>query len=44
MQKNINVKNVKEYVKKVPIYKKTIKVTLNRNINKETNKRNRKNM
>ena len=31
MQKNKNVKNVKEYVKKVNIYKKNYKVTCNRN-------------
>ena len=33
----INVKNVKEYVKEVNIYK-NYKVTSNRNVNKETNK------
>ena len=38
MQKNINVKNVKEYVKKVNIYTKNHKVTSNRNVNKDTNK------
>ena len=40
MQKNINVKNVKEYVKNVNIYiyiYKNYKVTPNRNVNKETN-------
>ena len=41
MQKNINVKNVKEYVKKVNIYMKNFKVTSNRNVNKETNKQNK---
>ena len=37
MQKNKNVKNVKEYVKKVNIYIKNYKVTSNRNVkpNKE---------
>ena len=37
MQKNINVKNIKEYVKKVDIYIKNYKITSNRNIkpNKE---------
>ena len=39
MQRNIDVKNVKEYVKKVNIYKKNYKVTSNGNVNKETNKR-----
>ena len=38
MQKNINVKNVKEYEEKVNIYIKNYKVTCNRNINKEINK------
>ena len=40
MQKNRNVKNVKEYVKNVNIYiyiYKNYKVTPNRNVNKETN-------
>ena len=32
MQKNKNVKNVKEYVKKVNIYIKNYKVTSNRNV------------
>ena len=41
MQKNINVKYVKEYVKKVNIYMKNFKVTSNRNVNKETNKQNK---
>ena len=41
MYKNINVKNVNEYVKKVNIYIKNYKVTSNRNINKETNKQNK---
>ena len=41
MQKNINAKNVKEYVKKVNIYMKNFKVTSNRNVNKETNKQNK---
>ena len=38
------MKNVKEYVKKVNIYIyiKSYKVTLNRNVNKEANKRNKK--
>ena len=37
MQENINVKNVKEYVKKINIYIYNYKVTSNRNIkpNKE---------
>ena len=35
------MKNVKEYVKKVNIYTKNYKVTSNRNVNKETNKRNK---
>ena len=35
MKKNINVKNVKEYVKKVNIYIKNHKVTSNRNVNKD---------
>ena len=34
MQKNMNEENVKEYVNKVNIYKKTYKVTSNRNVNK----------
>ena len=38
MQKNINVQNVEEYVKKVNIYIKNYKITSNRNLNKETNK------
>ena len=38
MQKNINVKTVKEYVKNVNIYIKNHKVTSNRNVNKDTNK------
>ena len=38
MQKNINVKNVKESVKNVNIYIKNHKVTSNRNVNKDTNK------
>ena len=37
----MNVKNAKEYVKKVNIYIKNYKVTSNRNVNKETNKRNK---
>ena len=42
MQKNINMKNVKECVKKVNIYMKNYKVTSNRNVDKETNKQNKK--
>ena len=43
MKKKVTVKNVKEYVKKVNIYiYKNYKVTLNRNANKEANKRNKK--
>ena len=42
MQKNINVKTVKEYVKKANIYIKNYKVTSDRNVNKETNKPNKK--
>ena len=44
MQEKVTVKNVKEYVKKVNIYIyiKSYKVTLNRNVNKEANKRNKK--
>ena len=40
MQKNINVKNVKECVKKVNlyIYVKNYKVTSSRNVNKKINK------
>ena len=41
MLKNIGVKNVKEYVKKVNIYIKNYKVTSNRNVNKDTNKPNK---
>ena len=41
MQKNINVKNVKEHVKKIKIQKKNYKVTSNRNVNKENNKPNK---
>ena len=41
MQKNINVQNVEEYVKKVNIYIKNYKITSNRNLNKETNKPNK---
>ena len=40
-QKNVNVKNVKEYVRKVNIYIKDYKVTSNRNVHKKTNKRNK---
>ena len=40
MQKNKNVTNVKECVKKLNIYMKNSKVTSNRHINKETNKQN----
>ena len=44
-KKNVNVKNGKEYVKKVNISMKNYKVTSNRNANKETNKPNKeKNM
>ena len=41
MQKNINVKNVKECVNKENIYMKNYKITSNRNINKETNRQNK---
>ena len=41
MYKNINVKNVKEYAKKVNLYIKNYKVTPNRNVNKDTNKPNK---
>ena len=43
MQKNINEENVKGYLKKVNkyIYIKNYKVRSNRNVNKETNKRNK---
>ena len=44
MQKNINVKNVKECVKKVNIYTKNYKATSNRNVNKETSKQNKENI
>ena len=37
---NIDVKNLKEYVKEVNVYIQNYKVTSNRNICKETNKRN----
>ena len=40
MQKNINTKNVKGYLK-VNICKKNHTVTSNRNVNKETNKQNK---
>ena len=40
MQKNINIKNVKRYLK-VNICKKNHTVTSNRNVNKETNKQNK---
>ena len=43
MQKNINVKNVKEYVKKLDIYIKNYKVTSIGNVNKK-NKQNKKKM
>ena len=36
------MKNVKECVKKVNIYMKNYKVTSNRNVDKETNKQNKK--
>ena len=39
---NINVKNVKEYVKKVNVCTKNYKVTSNRNVNKETNNQTKK--
>ena len=42
MQKNIKVKHVKEYVKKVNVYIKNYKVTSNRNVNKETNKQDKR--
>ena len=41
MQKNINVKNVKECVNKENIYMKNYKITSNKNINKETNRQNK---
>ena len=41
MQKNTNVQNVKEYVKKVNIYIKNYKITSDRNLNIETNKPNK---
>ena len=41
-RKNINVRNVKEYVKKVNIYMKNHKIASNRNVNKDTNKPNKK--
>ena len=41
MSKNINVKNVKEYAKKVIMYIKNHKVTSNRNVNNDTNKPNK---
>ena len=40
LQKNINIKNVKECVKKVKIYM-NYEVTFTRNVNKETNKQNK---
>ena len=43
-KKNINVRNVKEYIKKVNIYMKNYKVTSTRNVNKEINKQNKKNI
>ena len=41
IQKNINVKNVKEYAKKVNVYMRNYKVQFNRNVSKETNKQNK---
>ena len=41
MQKNINVKNKKEYAKKINIFIKNYIVTSNRNVNKETNEQNK---
>ena len=41
MQENINIKNVKGYLK-VNICKKNYTVTSNRNVNKETNKTKKK--
>ena len=41
MQENINLKNVKEFVKKVNIYIKSYKFTSNGNVNKDTNKPNK---
>ena len=38
MQKNIDVKKVKDYVKKVNTYKKPHKVTNNRNVKEEASK------
>ena len=45
MQSNIDRKNdVKEYLKKVNMYIKNYNVISNRNVNKETNKRNKEKM
>ena len=41
MQKNKNVKNIKEYVQNANIYTKHYKVTSNRKFNKEINKQNK---
>ena len=41
IQKNINVKNVKEYAKKVNVYMRNYKVQFNRNVSKEINKQNK---
>ena len=42
MQKNVNVINVKKYVRKVNTYMKNYRVNKKyRNVNKETNKRNK---
>ena len=42
LQKNINIKNVKECVKKVKIYI-NYEVTFTRNVNKEANKQKKRN-
>ena len=41
IQKNINVKNIKEYAKKVNVYMRNYKVQFNRNVSKEINKQNK---
>ena len=41
MPKNINMKNVKDYVKKVNVHIKNYKTISNRTVNKETNKENK---
>ena len=44
IQSNIDRENVKEYLKKVNMYIKNYNVISNRNVNKETNKRNKEKM